>query len=73
MERDFAGIVGVVCRGGKYGIREVFSRVLQILMVVNMEEDEWEEVRAAVKDGEESMSWVISEEERIRARSIVKE
>jgi conserved oligomeric Golgi complex subunit 4 len=73
MERDFAGIVGVVCRGGKYGIREVFSRVLQILMVVNMEEDEWEEVRAAVKDGEEGMSWVISEEERIRARSIVKE
>jgi conserved oligomeric Golgi complex subunit 4 len=74
MERDFAGIVGVVCRGGRYGIREVFSRVLQILMVVNMEDDEWEEIRAAAtEDGEEGMSWVISEDERVRARGIVKE
>jgi hypothetical protein len=74
MERDFAGIVGVVCRGGKYGIREEFSRVLQILMVANMEDDEWEEVRAAAKeDGEEGMSWAISEDERVRARGIVKE
>ena len=49
MERDFAGIIGVVCRGGKYGIREVFARVLQVLMIVNMEEDEWEEVKGGVE------------------------
>ena len=71
MERDFAGIVGVVCRGGKYGIREVFSRVLQVLMVVNMEEDEWEEVEGGA-DEEEGMNWVISGEERVRARGIIK-
>jgi len=73
MERDFSGIVSVVCKGGKYGLREVFARVLQVLMVVNMEEDEWDEIRAAdAEEGEEGMHWVITEEERIKARSIVK-
>jgi len=71
MERDFAGIVGVICRGGKYGIREVFARVLQVLMVVNMEEDEWEEVKGSAEE-EEGLNWVISEEERVRARGIIK-
>ena len=71
MERDFAGIVGVVCRGGKYGIREAFARVSQVLMVVNMEEDEWEEVKSGAEE-EEGMNWVISEEERVRAREIIR-
>jgi hypothetical protein len=70
MERDFAGIVGVICRGGKYGIREIFARVLQVLMVINMEEDEWDEVKGG--EEEEGMNWVISEEERVRARGIIK-
>lgn len=70
MERDFAAIVGIICRGGKYGIREIFARVLQILMVVNMEDDEWEEVQGGGDD--EGMNWVISDEERIRARGIIK-
>jgi hypothetical protein len=72
MERDFSGIVGVVCRGGKYGIREVFARVLQVLMVVNMEEDEWEEVKGGAGGEDDGMNWVISEEERVRARGIIK-
>jgi hypothetical protein len=71
MERDFAGIVGVICKGGKYGLREVFARVLQILMVINMEDDEWEEVRGG--EGEEDeMGWVLSEEERAKARAVVR-
>jgi hypothetical protein len=73
MERDFAGIVGVICKGGKYGLRELFARVLQVLMVVNMEEEEWDEVMSVQEEGEDEMSWVISEEERIRARSMVKD
>jgi hypothetical protein len=72
MERDFAGIVGIVCRGGKYGIREVFARVLQVLMIVNMEEDEWDEVKGSGAGEEEGMNWVISEEERARARGVIK-
>ena len=70
MERDISGIVGVVCRCGKYGMRDEFAKVLQVLMVVNMEEDEWEEIKGGGDD--DTMHWVISEEDRIRARGIVK-
>ncbi|KAH6691285.1 COG4 transporter [Plectosphaerella plurivora] len=74
MERDFSGIVGTVARGN-YGVRELFARASQILMVANMERDEWEEL-AAVGDGdvdEDGMIWVLTDEERRRARNLVSE
>lgn len=71
MERDFLGIVGVVSKGGNYAVRESFSRLTQILAVVNMEEEEWEEISAG--EGEEDgMPWVLSEDERRRARGLVR-
>ncbi|KAK3896533.1 COG4 transport protein-domain-containing protein [Staphylotrichum tortipilum] len=66
MERDFGGIVGAISKGN-YAVREVFGRTAQVLMVANMEEEEWEELA-----GEGEMMWVLSEEERRRARSIVR-
>lgn len=71
MERDFSGIVSVICRGGKYGLREVFGRVQQLLMVINMEDEEWEEIKAEGEDG--GVKWVISPEERNRARVFVRD
>jgi hypothetical protein len=70
MERDFSGIVSVICRGGKYGLREVFGRVQQLLMVLNMEEEEWEEIRADGEDG--GVKWVISLDERTKARGFLR-
>ncbi|PHH75098.1 hypothetical protein CDD82_4600 [Ophiocordyceps australis] len=66
LERDFGGIVDCVARGD-YGVREGFGRVTQLLMVANMEDEEWDEVEA----GEVGMDWVLSVEERRRARSMV--
>ncbi|PHH59013.1 hypothetical protein CDD81_3939 [Ophiocordyceps australis] len=66
LERDFGGIVDCVARGD-YGVREGFARVTQLLMVANMEDEEWDEVEA----GEAGMDWVLSMEERRRARSMV--
>ncbi|OAA60990.1 cog4-like golgi transport complex subunit protein [Niveomyces insectorum RCEF 264] len=43
LERDVNGIVGAVARG-HYGARELFAKTTQILMVANMEDDEWEEL-----------------------------
>lgn len=71
MERDFSGVVGAVSKGN-YATREVFAKVLQVLMVANMEEEEWEEVSAAPED-EEGILWVLTEEERIKARGLVRE
>ncbi|KAF4632471.1 hypothetical protein G7Y89_g5660 [Cudoniella acicularis] len=72
MERDFSGIVGVMARGGKYGIRDMFARVSQICMLVNMEEEEWEAINEAEEEGEEVMAWVLNEDERRKARALVR-
>ncbi|KAI1478898.1 COG4-domain-containing protein [Daldinia eschscholtzii] len=69
MERDFSGIISTVSRGN-YSVREMFSRVSQILMVANMEEEEWEELNN--DEDEEGIQWVLSEDERRRARNLVK-
>ena len=73
MERDFSGIVGVVARGpSKYAVRDTFARVTQVCMLVNMEEEEWEAIVEEEKEGEEEVAWVLSEEERRRARALVR-
>ena len=66
MERDFGGIVSAVSKGN-YLARELFARVTQILMVVNMEDDEWEEIAAT----EDAILWVLTEDERRKARNLV--
>lgn len=70
MERDFNGIISVVAKGN-YSVRELFNRVAQILMIANMEDDEWEELADAGDDG--GIEWVLSEEERRKARNLVRE
>jgi len=72
MERDFSGIIGVVARGGRYGVRDAFARVAQICMLVNMEDEEWDAIIEEEKEGEEEMAWVLSEDERRRARALVR-
>ncbi|KAL7913089.1 hypothetical protein GGI35DRAFT_476899 [Trichoderma velutinum] len=69
MERDFNAIVDVVSRGN-YSVKEVFSRVTQLLMVANMEDEEWDEICA--QDGEDGIEWVLTDDEKRRARSLVR-
>jgi hypothetical protein len=71
MERDFLGIVRVVSRGENYAIREAFARMQQILTVANMDEEEWEEISAG-DDDDGGMQWLLSEEERTKARNLVR-
>ncbi|KAK8049688.1 hypothetical protein PG994_011418 [Apiospora phragmitis] len=66
MERDFSGIVRVVAEGN-YSVREAFARVTQMLMVANMEDDEWDEIMAEGED--DGIQWVLNEEERRKART----
>ena len=72
MERDFSGIIGVIARGGKYGIRDMMARVAQICMLVTMEEDEWDALVEEEQGGEEEMAWVLTVEERLRARNMIR-
>jgi hypothetical protein len=72
MERDFSGIIGVIARGGKYGIRDMMARVTQICMLVTMEDEEWDALVEDEADGNEEMAWVLTVDERLRARNMVK-
>ncbi|KAI6785832.1 uncharacterized protein J7T54_006171 [Emericellopsis cladophorae] len=69
MERDFTAIVNTVS-GGDYVVREVFAKVTQLLMVANMEDDEWEEIQEL--GDEDGIDWVLTEDERKKARSLVR-
>lgn len=68
IERDFSGIVNIVSRGD-YRVREAFVKVTQLLMVANMEDDEWEELANGVNG---SIEWVLTEEEQGKARGLVR-
>ena len=78
LERDVSGLVGAAVDvisssgggAGRYRHREAFVRCLQIVLVMGMEDDEWEEV---LRGGEEMEEVVdkLSRDEKIRARSLV--
>lgn len=73
LERDIANIISGVVKGGRYGLRDAFARCTQICLVMNMENDEWEELRSASpKERNESIVFKIDDEERMRARAMVK-
>ncbi|KAF7544571.1 hypothetical protein G7Z17_g9851 [Cylindrodendrum hubeiense] len=69
IERDFSSLVDTVSRGD-YAVKEVFAKVLQLLMVANMEDEEWDEIMAL--DGDDGIDWVLTEDERRRARNLVR-
>jgi hypothetical protein len=71
MERDFSRIVEIVSRG-KYSLRDTFSKVTQICMLVNMDDEEWDALVEDEKDGNEEMTWVLSPDDQLRARNMVR-
>ncbi|KAG8532626.1 uncharacterized protein KY384_002503 [Bacidia gigantensis] len=73
LERDVAGIASVAVRGGRYGLREAFTRCTQICIVMNMEDDEWEAVKDTLSNTQDSdIDWQLDQDTRFRARAVVK-
>jgi hypothetical protein len=72
LERDIANIVSLVVKGRKYALRDAFTRCTQICLVMNMEDDEWEDLQAMQKRaGDEGVEWKIDREERARAKVMI--
>ncbi|KAF2272109.1 golgi transport complex subunit Cog4 [Westerdykella ornata] len=71
LERDVAGIINAAVAGGKYSLREPFTKCTQMTLILNMEDDEWEEVLNEQNSGS-GIEWVMDAEERKRVRAIVK-
>ncbi|KAH8724432.1 golgi transport complex subunit Cog4 [Phaeosphaeriaceae sp. PMI808] len=71
LERDLAGIITAAVAGGKYGLRDAFARCTQMTLIMNMEDDEWDEI--VEHSGTESgITWVLDAEERKSVRALVK-
>jgi len=74
LDRDISSIVSIVVRGGRYGLRDAFARCTQICLIMNMEDDEWEELqRSLASSKEDSADWKIDADERARARTMLRE
>ena len=73
LERDVAGIINAAVAGGKYGLRDSFARCTQMTLIMNMEEDEWEEAAREEVGKEVGIAWVLDAEDKRRARAIVKD
>ena len=75
LERDITSVIGVAVRGGRYGLRDAFTRCTQICMIMNMEEDEWDELQTAPSGGstDNAIPWAIQADERIRARAMIQD
>ena len=71
LERDIASIVNIVVRGGKYGLRDSFARCTQICLVMNMEDEEWQELESSLAQRMDDGGWVINADERARARAML--
>lgn len=81
LERDVSRIVDVVARGGRYSIRTLFGRCIEIMRIANLEVEEWEEMLRGSdrsKDGapksedeEGGDKWQLDWEERAKARGLV--
>ncbi|KAL8766755.1 MAG: hypothetical protein Q9209_006547 [Squamulea sp. 1 TL-2023] len=76
LERDIAGLVNIVMRGSRYGLRDAFARCTQICLIMNMEEDEWTETQASTASGvdvTQDVGWILDSDERLRARAMVRD
>ncbi len=72
LERDLSGMVSAVAREN-YGVRELFARLSQMLMLMNMEDDEWDEMAGPAADKQaDAFVWALTEDERAKARTLVR-
>jgi hypothetical protein len=71
LEHDINEIIKVVVKGQKYSFREAFLRCSQICMIMNMDDEEWEEM-VSLGSGAE-VADKLKPEERVRARNMVRD
>ena len=71
LERDISSLVSVACGEGKYELRDHFQKCQQIVMIAGMEDEEWEELNSGEAAAEEGFTWVLNNDERVRARGLV--
>ncbi|RMZ87055.1 hypothetical protein DV736_g5718, partial [Chaetothyriales sp. CBS 134916] len=74
LEHDVNEVVKYACKGQKYTFRETFERVRQICMVMNVDDDEWDELMdSGAGDAVDEIAGKLDIDERERARGMRRE
>ncbi|KAF4944189.1 hypothetical protein FGADI_12862 [Fusarium gaditjirri] len=71
LESDFSGVISAVSQGD-YTLREPFNRLQEILIIANMEGDEWDELEPGYDSSSQGRSRLLSDEDVAKARKIVR-
>ncbi|KAF9762837.1 hypothetical protein IL306_003305 [Fusarium sp. DS 682] len=71
LEWDFSGIISTVTQGD-YTLREPFARLQEILATANIEDEEWDELISGHDSSEPKTNWLLSDEDKAKARKIVR-
>lgn len=71
LEKDIRDVVNVTTGREAFEYRETFKRCVEIVTFMNMEQDEWEATEGAGGDENDDI-WVLSQQERQRARTLIK-
>ena len=83
LERDMTNVINLALKGGGYETRAAFTRCTQICLILNLEEEEWDELKESfstkdpgikspvVTKDENTIDWKLSIEERTRARAMI--
>lgn len=70
MERDISGLVNAAVKGSRYGLRDTFARCIEMTLILNMEDEEWDELVQNPLQ-EDGISWHLDANERQRTRAIM--
>lgn len=70
MERDISGLVHAAVKGSRYGLRDTFARCIEMTLVLNMEDEEWDELVQNPLQ-EDGIAWHLDVNERQRTRAIL--
>lgn len=71
LERDINNIINIIVHGRRYGFREAFIKCTQICMIMNMDDEEWDEMQQQNEQGVE-IADKLTADERMRARAMIK-
>jgi hypothetical protein len=70
LEGDISGIFNAATASGNYALRDIFTKCKQMTLIMNLDEDEWDEV-SKDEAGGLGVQWVLTAEERSIASRIV--
>ncbi|KAL9621892.1 MAG: hypothetical protein Q9160_003713 [Pyrenula sp. 1 TL-2023] len=71
LERDINNIINTIVQGRRYGFREAFIKCTQICMIMNMDDEEWDEMQQQ-NEQEVEIADKLTADERMRARAMIK-